>query len=130
MSRSTQGLALRRLMTRPVVLLEATGAGGPPRFTASSADGRVYRSPGPTGPQFVKANDHLFFVNTTGTNKTNLFIRRPAGVWTITPHPGSPAIISLKAGRPQPLEHVKASVTGSGLTRTLRLRSLGRAHSG
>jgi hypothetical protein len=101
-------------MTRPVVLLEATGAGGPPRFTASSADGRVYRSPGPTGPQFVKANDHLFFVNTTGTNKTNLFIRRPAGVWTITPHPGSPAIISLKAGRPQPWSTSRPALRAAG----------------
>jgi hypothetical protein len=111
------------------VVLEARGAGGPPRFTATSSDGRVYSSPGPTGPQSVKANDHLFFVNNTGTNKTNLFIRRPKGVWTITPHPGSPAIVSLRAGRQQAPERVQASVTGSGLVRTLRWRSLDRPHT-
>ena len=111
------------------IVLEATGAGGPPRFTATSSDGRVYSSPGPTGRQFVKANDHMFFVNNTGTNKTTLAIHHPKGVWTITPNPGSPAIISLKAGREQAPERVQASVTGSGPVRTLRWRSLGRAHT-
>lgn len=112
------------------IVLEATGRGGPPRFTARSSDGRVYRSPAKgAARQFVKARDHLFFVNTTGTNKTHLFIRRPKGSWTITPHPGSPPIVSVKAGRRQPKERVEAEVRGRGKFRTLVWRSRGRAHT-
>lgn len=110
-------------------MLEATGDGGPPRFTATSPDGRVYRTPGPDdAQQYVKADNHLVFVN-AGMNKTFVFVRNPAGTWTITPQSGSPAIVSLKAGRRQHPERVRARITGSGPVRTLRWRSLGRAHT-
>lgn len=109
------------------IVLQATGVGGPPRFTATAPDGRVYRAP--TGRDSVVENDHAFFVNTTGTNQTHLFIRRPRGAWKIQPLPGSPRIVSLKAGERQPREHVEAEVRGSGAHRTLVWRSRGRANT-
>lgn len=111
------------------VVLNLKGAGGPPRFTLRSADGRrVYSTPEP-GDDVAIERDHAFFVNTTGTDRTHLVLRRPGGSWTVEPKPGSPAITSLKAGRRQKKERVRAQVRGRGAVRTLVWRSAGRANT-
>ncbi|MDQ4072077.1 MAG: hypothetical protein M3088_04270, partial [Actinomycetota bacterium] len=126
---ASQSRPRRIRLDRGEVVLHARGRGGPPRFTAHSSDGRVYSAPAPGSRPCSKSRNHLFFVNQTGTNTTHLFIRRPRGTWTITPHAGSPPITSLKAGRRQPRERVRAEVRGTGAVRELVWRSRGRRNT-
>lgn len=102
------------------LVMKLGGQGGDPIVTLVSPDGTQYAVPG--GDASVQTAD-FYATKHTLEDQTLLGVRAPkAGRWILRTQPGSPAVTNVETAAILPKPEVKASVRGTGLTRTIDYR--------
>lgn len=95
------------------------GDGGAPRVTVSGPGGTL---------STAKASDAGMVIAPKGVNASYVVLEKPeAGVWTVTPEEGSPAITEVLVSEGYTPASVKATIGGKGRRRTIdyRIENLG-----
>jgi hypothetical protein len=102
----------------PSASVRVRGRGGPPKLVLHGPDGDAVAVP-QTDP--ATADPDVIALSVDETDTTEVFLRNPAaGRWTVTTQDGSPGIASIRTAAGLRDPRVRARVTGSGRTRTLR----------
>jgi hypothetical protein len=100
----------------PVADIEVKGVGGAPDVTLHGPHGETLS----TSARTEGKEGQLEFFRVDGEKTAYIGVLKPSGgTWTVTANPGSSAITGTSVANGLPAPSVRASVTGSGATRSL-----------